>query len=477
MRNRRKYICCGIVIALFCSGSSISYAHEESEKQYIVEFTDDFALFETGQKDAEINVLSESELHRYIDAGVVKWYEEDYEVKLLDIEAFDDEAVLQDSSRIGSLKWDLSMINAERAKDILCEGQGVNVGIIDSGVSNHPDLQDNLKQGFDYTTSTTDVTDNIGHGTFVAGLIAANANSRGIVGVAEETNIIPLKCFDTGYTTTVSDICQVIKDAVDIYDCDIINMSLGIDSYSSMLERYINYAHNAGVIIVAAVGNNETASLCYPAAYDNVIGVGSINSAYEKSYFSQYNSSVDFVAPGELVWSTSNTGSYTRKSGTSFSTPLVVGLIASMMNIDDTLTHDKIMSLLTETATVRDEWTEDGTEFTRSDYYGYGLINVEDCLNLMLQDFTYFISPIDLSESATQVAIVNSTEETFEGYCMWGEYTERGMVNMDWESVSIPAGGFVTADTNIASNRIKCFLWESIEDISVIADVRERTVD
>ena len=62
----------------------------------------------------------------------------------------------------------------------------------------------------------------------------------------------------------------------------------------------------------------------------------------------------------------------------------------------------------------------------------------------------------------------------FVGYCMWGEYTVRGMMNMDWEYVVIPPGGFVIADTNITSNKIKCFLWQSISDISVISDFRER---
>lgn len=472
MRNKYSYICYGIIIALFCLSNNISYAHE-TEKQYIVEFTKDVALFDLrSESEPTVNVLTEDELKECIDAGIVEWYEEDYEVVLLD----EDSSGSQETSIIdqtNDLKWDLSMINVGKAKNILCEGQNVKVGIIDSGINNHPDLKDNIQQGYDYLNLTNDVTDNIGHGTFVGGLIAANNNQMGIVGVANDTILIPLKCFDSDEKTTVSIICNAIKDAVDVYDCDIINMSLGLSNYSQKLQEHIKYATDAGVIVVAAVGNKGTEVLYYPAAYENVIGVGSVNSNYEKSSFSQYNASVDFVAPGEDVWSTSNDGSYSQKSGTSFSTPLVTGVIATMLNVDSTLTHDEVVSLLAETATQRNEWSEDDAKYVKNDNYGYGLINCEDCLNLMLKEHTYFISPVDCEESETQIAIINNSESVFVGYCMWGEYTVRGMKSMDWEYVDIPPGGFVIADTNITSNKIKCFLWKSINDISVVTDFRE----
>ena len=472
MRNKYRCICYGIIIALFCFSNNISYA-QENEKQFIVEFINDIALMDTGQNNARFNILSESELQECIDAGIVEWYEEDYEVELLDVECFESEEV-SDSSQNENVKWDLSMINAGRAKELLCEGQDINIGIIDSGIISHPDLKNNIKEGFNYLNSTTDVTDNIGHGTFVSGMIAANENQMGVIGVADEVSIIPLKCFESGEKTTVSIICAAIEDAVDVYDCDIINMSLGLTSYSQKLEETIKYATDRGVIIVAAVGNKGTDVLYYPAAFDNVIGVGSVNSNYEKSDFSQYNISVDFLAPGEDVWSTDNSGAYSTKSGTSFSTPLVTGMIASMLNIDNTLTHDEIRAHIMQTATVRDEWLDENGTYERNDNYGYGIINISECLNMMLQQYTYFISPIDCEEEQTQVAIVNNSEAVFIGYCMWGEYTERGMMDMDWEYVNIPPGESVYADTNITSNKIKCFLWNSINDISVISDYRER---
>lgn len=473
MRNKYRYICYGIIIALFCLSNNISYAHEGTEKQYIVEFVNDITLYDVRQNSTTINVLSESELQECLDAGIVDWYEEDYEVELLDIEFVETEQI-QDESQSENVKWDLEMINANSAKEFLLEGQGINVGIIDSGIMNHPDLCNNIKPGYNYLASTTDVSDNIGHGTFVAGLIAANDNEQGIVGIANETNLIPLKCFDSGKTTTVSIICSAIKDAVDNYDCDIINMSFGLVNYSTKLEEYIKYATDAGVIVVAAVGNKGTNVLYYPAAYEKVIGVGSINVNYDKSNFSQYNSSVDFLAPGEEVWSTSKDGTYMQKSGTSFSTPLVSGLIATMMNVDSELSHDEIVSHIADTAIICDNWLNENEVFIRNDSYGYGLINVSACLSKMLMEHMYFISPIDFEDTESQVAIINNSGSDFVGYCMWGEYTVRGMINMDWEYVSIPSGSYVIADTNITNNKIKCFLWKSINDISVLTDFRER---
>lgn len=471
MRNKYRHICCGVMIVLLCFSGGIFRAHGAAEKQYIVEFRQEAALFASEREGPSLNLLTESQLQECLEQGIVAWYEEDYEVELLDAEAFAD--TTQSTADTGGLKWDLSMIQAGRARELLCEGQDVNVGIIDSGIMQHPDLKDSIKPGYNYLRDNEDVTDNIGHGTFVAGMIAANESAVGIAGVAEEINIIPLKCFDTNETTLTSTVCLAIKAAVDVYDCDIINMSLGLNGNSQKLMEHIKYATDAGVIVVAAVGNLGSTALYYPAAYEQVIGVGSVNADGMVSGFSQYNSSVDFVAPGEAVWSTGNNGGYMQKSGTSFSAPLVTGVIASMLSVDDTLTHDEIVSLLAQTATVRQEWT-DGEPFVRNDDYGHGLVNVSACLDRMLEDRTYFISPIDFDEETTRVVIVNHGETPFEGYCMWGEYTSRGMKNMDWEYVSIPAGGSVTADTFITGNRIKCFLWRDITDISVVTDFRER---
>ena len=127
-------------------------------------------------------------------------------------------------------------------------------------------------------------------------LLASNS-----YGISHKSKIIPLKCFDKNTDTYIDDIIPAIYDAVDIYKCDVINMSFGITSNSQKLEKVVTYALTNNVIVVASVGNQGCETLYYPAAYEGVIGVGSINNNSEVSTFSQYNTSVDVVAPGEAL--------------------------------------------------------------------------------------------------------------------------------------------------------------------------------
>ena len=112
-----------------------------------------------------------------------------------------------------------------------------------------------------------------------------------------KVRLVPLKCFDDK-TTNVSVICKAIYGAVDDFGCDVINMSFGLMEDSIALKEAIDYAAGKGVIIVAAVGNDGTEELCYPAAYDNVIGVGSVDKNEGVSSVSQHNKSVFITAPG-----------------------------------------------------------------------------------------------------------------------------------------------------------------------------------
>ena len=431
---------------------------ETEEDQYIVEFIDDVSLFSI-QQNKRFNILTKTELDECIQAGIVSCYEEDYIVELF-------ETSTQEHSSGDILKWDLELIDASEATRISCIGQNINVGVIDSGIIPHPDLIDSIRPGYNFLAQTTDVTDNKGHGTFVSGLIAANPNNMNINGIAHKTNIIPLKCFDNNYTTRVSTICSAIYDAVDIYECDIINMSFGLTSYSENLENAINYAVDNGVVIVAAVGNKGTETLYYPAAFENVIGVGSVNSDSQKSSYSQYNNSVFVVAPGENVWSTNKEGSYSHNSGTSFSAPLVTGMIAIMMNVEYNLNYDKIKDYLMRSSV-------DLGETNYDTLYGYGLINLKNCTALMLAEREFFISPIEICENESYVTILNNSPEQFKGYCMWGEYTKKYMVDMDWNYIELAPQSNMMVKTNMREHKLKCFLWKNIDDITVISNVRE----
>jgi len=168
MRNKTVCICCALIITFFCFTENIVLAIESPpEKQYIVKFNDQIALFRS-ESDERLNILSENELQECIDAGIVEWYEEDYIVELLEESQTETEESQYD-------KWDLNIIESNSAIEIGCYGQEVKIAVIDSGIVEHEDLVGNIQEGYNYLSNTTDVIDNIGHGTFVSGLIAALA--------------------------------------------------------------------------------------------------------------------------------------------------------------------------------------------------------------------------------------------------------------------------------------------------------------
>ena len=315
-----------IVLGILCIFIALlpAYAQEES---YIVKFNDSFQLFGEGET---INApyrnfcsVSREELTKLLDMGVVEYYEPDYEVVLFeDYNATDVES-----------QWNLSAINIGKAWDIGCYGNNIRVAVIDSGVYAHPDLKGNLISGYNYIKNSTDTSDNIGHGTYVSGIIAAESNGEYITGIAPKVKIVPLKCFDANDRTTTSMIANAIYDAVDVYGCDIINMSFGTTGSNTTLKLSVEYAIQKGCIIVASVGNDGSTKEYYPAKYDNVIGVGATDEDNVISWFSQRNNTVDVVAPGENVKSVSIEG-YGKSSGTSFSCPHVSAVAAIAKCID-----------------------------------------------------------------------------------------------------------------------------------------------
>lgn len=307
-------------------------------------------------------------LHELIESGVIEYIEPNGEMTLF--------AVANDTYY--SSQWGLSAVDIETAWATGLTGAGVRVGIIDSGInSSHSDLKSaNIATGYNVLTDTTNVKDSNGHGTIVAGIIAATINnSSGIAGIADGVTLVPIKCFDTDLTTSTSDVIEAIMKATYDLNCDVINLSLGSQTHSKALEDAVNAATNRGVIVVAAVGNkstsNQYSTLYYPAACDNVIGVGSISKTGTISSFSLRNPSVYVTAPGSDIISLSNTtnsGIVTGKNGTSFSAPFVTALAALAKEYDASIDLPGLQALLAGTST---DYGDKGYDT----YYGYGVIN------------------------------------------------------------------------------------------------------
>lgn len=355
-----------LLLAFSLSVCAADYVHEK--KQYIVYQSSDSVSLLGEDEFPVFSVVGESTLMKMLEANPDLRYEEDCDIFLIG----------EYSDPFYSQKWDLNMIGAETAWKAGYTGEGIKIAVIDSGVMvDHPDLQENMLPGACYTDTTGEVTDNYGHGTFAAGMIAAGLNGIGTVGAAPQAKIVPLKCFEEK-SGKLSYLVSAIRDAVDVYGCKIINMSLGTTTNSELLEEAVNYALGKGCILVAAVGNDGNAVLNYPAAYDGVIGVGSVDSTKAVSAFSQRNGSVMLVAPGEKVVSTYNNGGYAAWSGTSFAAPLASAAAAVLLGFDDTLESAEMASLLKT-------YAEDLGDAGYDTSYGYGLLDLGRCVRALMK--------------------------------------------------------------------------------------------
>jgi subtilisin len=270
-----------------------------------------------------------------------------------------------------SVPWGIGRIGANTVQtEDNVNGSGVKVGIIDTGIDgSHTDLA--VSGGTSFVSGTTWQDDN-GHGTHVAGTVAAIANNgTGVVGVAPGVSLYAIKVLDSSGSGTYSAIAQGIEWAV-TNGMDVINMSLGGSQGSTTLEQAVNNAWNRGVVIVAAAGNSGTRSgsgdnIGYPAKYEPVIAVGSVNSSDVRSTFSSTGPALDIMAPGETILSLRLGGGTTTMSGTSMASPHVAGVAALVLAANPSFTNAQVRDRLISTA--------EAIGTGDPNLYGNGLVN------------------------------------------------------------------------------------------------------
>ena len=293
-----------------------------------------------------------------------------------------------------SKQWGPQKIEAPLAWDFSKGDPNVVVAVVDWGVDlQHPDLAAKLwtnpgeiadngidddgngyvddVYGWDFANDDNDPQDDYGHGTHCAGIAAAATdNGMGIAGVGFNSRIMAVKVGDgaTG-KAAYSDIAYGIMYAAD-NGAKVISMSLGGYAYSGFLEAVVNYAWNAGCVLVGAAGNDNLSDPFYPAAYENVIGVSATDQDDVRASWSNYGSYISVAAPGVSIYSTYwNDGStYAYMSGTSMAAPHVAGLAALLFAQDGSRSNATVRSLIEETA---DDLGDPGWD----QYYGYGRIN------------------------------------------------------------------------------------------------------
>lgn len=215
----------------------------------------------------------------------------------------------------------------------ITKGAGVTVAVIDSGIDlEHPDLKSSIIAGKNFVETDQLPFDAIDHGTHVSGIIAANDNEMGVVGVAPDAKIMPIKVLNSFGSGKMEWVVDAIKFAVD-NGADIISMSLGCRNPVDKVLEQINYANKNNVVCFVAAGNaGSTKQLLYPAAYTECISIGAVDDKSMRADFSCTGPNLDFVAPGVKIFSTVPVSSYAYLSGTSMACPFAVGVAALVLS-------------------------------------------------------------------------------------------------------------------------------------------------
>ncbi|MFC1741905.1 S8 family peptidase [Nanoarchaeota archaeon] len=267
------------------------------------------------------------------------------------------------------LPWGVDRIDAELASTT---GLGVKVCIIDTGIDrNHPDLAANIVTGINYVgkrvIDPNKWEDDNGHGTHVAGTIAAIDNEQGVVGVAPDASLYIVKALDRKGSGYMSDVAAGMDWCV-ANGADVISMSLGAAVDVSYVKDAADAAYAAGALVVAAAGNEYPAPVIYPAAYDSVISVAATDSTDARAYFSNVGPENELAAPGVNILSTDKGDSYSVKHGTSMATPHVAGVAALVYQANMSITNVGVRGMLQTSA------LDLGTA-GRDSLFGFGLVS------------------------------------------------------------------------------------------------------
>ncbi|MDB4964375.1 MAG: peptidase and in kexin sedolisin [Myxococcales bacterium] len=249
------------------------------------------------------------------------------------------------------------------------QGDGIVVAVIDTGVAKVPDLADTeIVGGWNFVNDSANATDDHGHGTHVAGTIAQSThNGLGVAGVAFHAKIMPIKVLSARGSGSVSGIANGIRWAAD-HGAKVINMSLGGPMASSVLSKAVKYAHDKGVVVVCAAGNDGRGKVSYPAAYPHAIAVAATQFDETTTFYSNWGKEIDVAAPGgntrvdqngdgqpdgvlqnTIVPSDISRNDYLWFMGTSMASPHVAGVAALIMGQGVT-DPDAVEKVLKETS-------------------------------------------------------------------------------------------------------------------------------
>jgi len=263
--------------------------------------------------------------------------------------------------------WNQRMIQAELPETA---DEVIKVAIIDSGINFSTDLNVVERKNFIPDDECLVLYEDIsGHGTAVAGIIGALDNEEGITGINPGVELYSARVLDDKLEAPVERIVEAIDWAIE-QDVDIINMSFGIEKNVAKLETAIERAAEAGILLVAASGDGD--KVAYPAAYDEVIAVGSLNAAGTPAANSAGGDALELMAPGENILSSGIFDGVMGSSGTSMAAPHVVGAASVLMELNPNMPAEYIRALLNYSANL----------YGDSDEYGNGVVDLEYAIEI-----------------------------------------------------------------------------------------------
>lgn len=322
-------------------------------------------------------------------------------------------------------QWHYPLLNLPAAWDLSTGSSNVIVAVVDTGITAHPDLAGRVIAGFDFVSDSRAGRDGDGrdpdpsdpgdlyfgtassfHGTHVAGTVCtASNNGSGVAGTAWDVRIMPLRALGRGGGTSF-DIVNAVLYAAGLANAsgqlpaqraDIINLSLGGSGSSQAEQNAFDQVRAAGVLVVAASGNENSSASSFPAAYRNVLSIGAVDLNRNRAPYSNFGPTLDLMAPGGntsvdlnrdgfvdgvlSTWADDSGGSiqfvYGFLQGTSMAAPHAAGVAALLLSADPTLTPDEIEIILRQTAT-------DLGPAGRDNFHGDGLINARAALERAL---------------------------------------------------------------------------------------------
>ncbi|GAA0374440.1 S8 family peptidase [Bacillus horti] len=351
-----------------------AFAEVESKQEYLVQFKDslDVGLL------SSVGVQQDDILHQFQVLPVMHLTLTDRQVEELkkdpQIEAIEEN---HKAEAYQTVPWGITRVQSTTAQSNGYTGSGVRVAVLDTGIqANHPDL--NVVGGYSVFTDSANnnpFVDSNGHGTHVAGTVAALNNTIGVLGAAPNANLYAVKVLNNSGGGSYAGIAQGIEWSI-LNNMKIINMSLGGPSPSTILENWCNTAYNRGILVVAAAGNSGNSAgtgnnVGYPAAYSSVIAVAATDSSNNRASFSSTGPAVEISAPGVSVYSTYGSSGYATLNGTSMASPHVAGVAAQVWQAKPHLSNVQLRQLLNVSA----------QPLGSTNHFGSGLVRAQTAID------------------------------------------------------------------------------------------------